>query len=141
MSKTTLGKPPKFKPYFLRDEGVIEHMMAFIAQNWRAFASAGKCLVVEFKTEKDKRSLEANRYYWQMLNQVSENGWYQGHQFRPDQWHEQFRDLYLPKIDLPMGGSRAVSTSDLCVEDFNEYTRKCEAFAMHELGVRFVEAA
>ena len=125
--------------YILREDRNAQALYAFLKANWRACAEQGKPLAVEIKPEKTKRSLEQNAFYWKLLGQVAEQAWYGGRQFRAEDWHEQFRDLLLPRVDLPMGKSIPVSTTTLSVGEFTEYVNRVEAFAAQELGVQFLE--
>lgn len=107
-------------------------------KGWRDAAKAGEPFTVEVKTHKDQRSLEANRYYWQVLNQISEKA---TPHFTAEAYHEFFKRKFIGCIDLPMGQVIGMSTTKLNSTEFALYVTQVEAFAVMELGVEFTEAS
>lgn len=118
---------------------MLKNLMAFLALNWEAAVLSGKPLAVEIGPEKRKRSVQANRYYWDLLNQISEQAWVEGRQYASEVWHECAKRRFLGLVDLPGGGHMAQSTTDLSVPEFAEYVQKVEVWAASELGVTLTE--
>ena len=126
-----------FKVFTIREQRIFMNAVRFIEANWEAMSRAGKCLVIECKEEKAKRSNEANRYYWQLLHQVEEQAWIEGRQYSAEVWHEAAKRRFLGLVDLPGGGSMGISTTSLGTREFAEYVEKVTAWAALELGVQF----
>jgi NinB protein len=97
-----------------------------------------------------QRGLDANGYYWLVLNQIAEQGWLHGKRFNSDAWHEYakrslMQDEITTKdgekrskwIELPEGAMAVISTTQLEKSCFAEYTTLVEVFGAQELGVRF----
>lgn len=127
------------KVFVLRDDRHADALWAFLRSNWRAMAEAGKPLAVEIKPEKTKRSVEANRYHWQMLNQIAEQAWSEGRQYPAKIWHLYYCEKFIGVQELPNGKSYPLGSSDMSVEEFNILDRKIEADAAQEYGVVFFE--
>ena len=126
--------------FVLREERHAHALWQFLKLNWRELAAAGKPLAVTVGPEKTKRSIQANAYYWGVtLKQIAEQVWIGGRQFSADVWHEEFKDRFAPRIDKPLGGSTAISSTLMTVEQFATFNREVEAFAAQELGVQFVD--
>ena len=123
--------------YVIRSKEILERAIQFARNNWEAMARSGKCLTVECKEEKAKRSNEANRYYWQLLHQVEEQAWVEGRQYSSEVWHEAAKRRFLGLVDLPGGASMGISTTTLSTREFAEYVEKVTAWAALELGVQF----
>lgn len=103
-------------------------------KGWRDAAKAGQPFSVTVNSHKDQRSIEANRYYWQVLNQISEQA---SPRFSAESWHEFFKRKFIGCIDLPMGQVIGMSTTKLNSTEFALYVCSVEAFAVMELGVVF----
>ena len=91
--------------------------------------------VVEVKPA--KRSLESNRYYWAVLNDISEQV-VPGRAYEPNIWHEYLGALFLPErmIELPDGSMKMLepSTAELNQAEFSEYVEKVIKWALeHEV--------
>lgn len=123
------------RTFILRERRNLDALLAFIASNWEAMAKTKHPLQVDLKPEATKRNLQQNRYYWQMLNQISEQSWIEGRQYSADVWHEAAKRRHIGCVDLPGGGTMAMSSADLNVQEFADYTTKVEAWAQTELGV------
>lgn len=123
--------------FHLWDEPSAQKLWASLKW-WREAASVGQPLSVEVKVHKDQRSLEQNKYYWQVLNQISEQA---QPRFSAEAWHEFFKRKFIGCIDLPMGQVIGMSTTKLNSTEFALYVTQVEAFAVMELGVEFTEAA
>lgn len=108
------------------------------------------------------RKQSQNDLMWaSQLKDISEQAWVQGRQFRDEVWHEHFKAEYLPEIDDPEldrlvknpdtykkwdtnpKGERICvgSTTELTVYGFSQYLMKLEAYAVTELGVKFMARA
>jgi len=81
--------------------------------------------VVEVKPA--KRSLEQNRLYWAILNDISEQV-VPGKAYEPSVWHEYLRALFLPErvVELPDGSVKMLepSTAELKLDEFSQYVEK-----------------
>lgn len=127
------------KLFILREERNAQALYAFLKSNWKAMAEAGKPLAIEIKPEKTKRSVEANKYHWQMLNQIAEQAWVDGRQYEAKIWHLYYCEKFLGVYELPNGKTSPLGSSDLSVEEFNTLDRKIEADAAQTYGVIFEE--
>ena len=125
--------------YVIRSSAILERAIQFARNNWEAMSRTKHPLVIEFKPESQKRSVQANRYYWQVLNQISEQAWIEGRQYSAEVWHEAAKRRFIGCMDLPGGGTMALSSADLNVQEFAEYVTKVEAWAQTELGVCLVD--
>ena len=126
------------KTFVLREPKHASALWEFL-KGWEDAADAGKPWAVQIGPENTKRSLASNRYYWQLLNQVSERAWIEGRQYSTEVFHELMKRRFIGVIDLPGGGSMAMSSSDLSVREFIEYVEQVEVFAATDLGVVFME--
>ena len=105
----------------------------------RAIQNAPDGMVVEIKQASTKRSAQANRYYWQMLKQISQDGWIEGRRYSAEVWHEWFKRRFIGVIDLPCGGSMAESSAKLTVKEFADYVQKVEVHAASELRIAITD--
>lgn len=91
-----------------------------------------------------KRSVEQNRRYWALLNEISENLPVQGKLHSPEVWHVYFRTKLIGCDDLTLPNGKVipqpVSTTTLDVGEFADYMTRIEVWAA-EHGVLFAEAA
>ena len=127
--------------FILREKRHLDALLTFLAGNWEAMSRTKHPMQVECKPESKKRNLAQNRYYWQMLHQIEADAWVEGRQYSSEVWHEAAKRRFIGCIDLPGGGTMAMSSTDLSTVEFAEYVAKVEAWAALELGVQFVEAA
>jgi hypothetical protein len=125
--------------FVLREDRNANALWIFLKNNWRAMAQQGKPLVINISTEKEKRSVEQNKYHWQMLGQVSEQAWLNGRQYSPEIWHRFFCGEFLGKEELPNGEMTYISSTTLSVPEFADFDRRIEAYSTQNLGVQFVE--
>lgn len=97
-------------------------------------------MTVEVKESKAKRSSQANRRYWAILQQIADDAWMEGRQYAADPvWHDFFKRRFIGVIDGPCGTSSAESTTKLNTKEFAQYVEKVEVFAATELGICLVE--
>lgn len=124
--------------FVLRTEEHAQSLWAFLRSNWRAMAAAEKPLAVTVAQHKDKRTLEQNKRYWAILNEIAEQAWVAGKQYSAEAWHEHFRQTFIGMIDLPNGNKVGISTTTLNIEEFGAYMTKIEAYATSELGCQII---
>lgn len=122
------------RQFVLRTREAAQSLWAFLKANWEAMAARDRPLLVTIQEYKSKRSLEQNRRYFAMLEQIAEQAWYNGRKYSNDDWHEAFKRMFIGSVDIP-NGTRAMSSTLLNVEQFNEYMEKVEAFAAVDLSV------
>jgi hypothetical protein len=127
------------KLFILRDRENAEFLWVFLRRNWQHAADSGKPLAVQITDAKAKRSSQANRRYWAILNQISEEGWIEGWQYAAEIWADFFKRRFIGIIDLPGGGSMAESSAKLNQAEFAQYVLHVETFASCELGLTLVE--
>ena len=96
------------KVFVLREDRNAQALYAWLKQNWRAMAAAGKPLVVELKPEKTRRSLDQNARYWALVAQVAEQASVGGRQYSAEAWHE----LGSPRTDRVGLGLTTASPDD-----------------------------
>jgi hypothetical protein len=125
--------------FVLREAQHLAGLVAFLTANWQVFAREGKFLAVTVSFYKSKRSLDQNRRYFgpAVLGAITEQAWVDGRQYDKESWHELFKRRFVGVIDLPGGGVRAMSSTDLNVEEFSQFMQQVEAYAAQELGVQF----
>ncbi len=124
--------------FVLRDEGRAQMLWAFLKANWKPLADTGKPLAVTVTEHKSKRSIEQNKRYWAVLQQISEQAFLEGVCYGTDAWHEYFKRKFIGCVDLPDGGSLGQSSTSLTVAEFADYMTKVEACASGELGVEIL---
>jgi hypothetical protein len=127
------------KVFVLRDKRILEAFLAFLVANWEAMSRTKHPMQVVCQPESTKRNLAQNRYYWNLLNQVSTDAWIEGRQYAAEVWHELAKRKFVGCVDMPGGGLMAMSTTDLSTKEFADYVTKVEAWAASELGVTFLE--
>jgi len=119
--------------FILRDRSVYERLLHWLEANWQQ----DRPLVVEISSETSKRTIAQNKYYWDSMQDLAEDGWYNGRQYPKNAWHEHFRDLFLYRIELPDGRLAPVSTTELLVDEFNKYLEQINLWTSTELGIPF----
>lgn len=127
--------------YVIRSLPILERAIQFARLNWEAMGQTKHPLVIEFKPEKTKRNLQQNRYYWAMLRQIEEQAWIEGRQYSSEIWHEAAKRRFIGLVDLPGGGSMALSSAELSTAEFAEYVTRVEVWAQQELGVNLLDMA
>ena len=127
------------KLFVLREKKNAEYLWVFLRRNWEAMAKQGKPLAVQITEAKATRSSHANRRYWAILNQISEEGWIEGRQYSAEVWHDFFKRRFIGIIDIPGGSSMSESSAKLNTAEFAEYVLRVEMFASCELGITLVE--
>lgn len=127
------------KTITLRGESNAQQLWAFLKQNWRAMADAGKPLAVSITEAKSKRSTSQNARYWALVTEIADQAWIDGKQFSKEAWHELLARQFgvCKEVTLPTGEIVLVreSTGDMDVQTFGAYMTKIEVFAAQELGL------
>lgn len=123
------------RTFILHNERNAAALHAFLKANWRAMAEQGKPLAVEVREHKDKRSVEANKYYWKLLEFIATNAWINGKQYSKEAWAEHFKMQFIGYEELPSGKQIGISTTKLNVAEFAEYLRNIEQYAVCDLGL------
>ncbi|BDU76276.1 hypothetical protein [Mesoterricola sediminis] len=135
-----MSQAMKPRTWVLDGEKATASLWQFLKANAKAMALEGKPLTCTVAPYRSKRSIQANAYYWGVtLKQISEQAWVENRQFTPEVWHEYFKDTFAPRMDKPFGGSFALGTHDMSVEEFHAFTCEVERFAAQHLGVVFIE--
>jgi hypothetical protein len=127
------------KTIVLRGDQQAQSLWAFLKNNWRAMADAGKPLAVSITEAKSKRSTDQNRRYWALVTDIAEQAWVDGKQFSKEAWHELLARQFgvCKEVTLPDGEIVLVreSTGDMDVATFGAYMTKIEVFAAQDLGL------
>lgn len=123
------------RTFILREERNKAALYATLDANWRAMAEQGKPLAVDVHEHKDKRSVEANKYYWTLLRFIASNAWLDGKRYSDEAWHEHFKQAMIGYEELPNGKQMGISTTKLNVSEFADYLRNIEQYAAGELGL------
>lgn len=127
------------KTFVVRDEKVLNACVDWMRDNADKAWVSGKPLQVDIGPEKKKRSLQANKLYWSLLGQVSEQAWIEGRQYAPEIFHELCKRRFIGCVDLPGGGLLGMSSSNLTSKEFAAYVDQVTAWAATEFGVTFLE--
>ncbi len=100
---------------------------------------AGKTLTLCVSLK--KRTKPQNRRYWGrgVLAQIAEQATVGGRLFAAETWHEQFKRQFIGVIELPNGEVQGMSSTGLTTAEFCDFCTQVEAYAAHELGVRFID--
>ena len=126
------------RTFILREQRNLDVLNAYL-KGWEDAVKCGKPLQVDIGPEKHKRSLQANRLYWALLQQVSDQVFIEGKQYEPLVFHELARRRFIGCLDLPGGGLAGMSTTDLSPKEFGDYVDQVTAWAAQEFGVTFLE--
>ena len=126
------------RTFILREQRNLNCLLAFLAENWESMAQTKHPLQVDCQPESINRSTQQNKFYWQILQQISEQAWIEGKQYSAEIYHEHLKRRFIGCADMPGGGLMALSTTTLSVAEFAEYVTRCEVFAQQELGVELV---
>ena len=91
---------------------------------------------------KQRRSSEANRRYWALMHEISENIKPQGKQYSSEVWHDYLKQKFLgaDERQLPNGKTLVIphSTAELDTAGFADYMTQVEAWA-NEHGAYLAE--
>jgi hypothetical protein len=124
------------RQFILDGEQQASSLWAFLRNNWKALAGAGKPLLVTVEHYRKRRSNKQNARYWAILQNIADNAWVNGQKYSAETWHEFFKGKFIGYIDLPYGGMQAMSSAGLKTDEFAEYTTQVEVFGVQELGVK-----
>lgn len=105
----------------------------------RAWQSTGKRLVLSVKPE--KRTSSQNARYWGngVLSQIAAQVAVNGQLYSAENWHEQFKRMFIGVEELPNGQVVGKSSTKLTKAEFSEFCTQVEAYATTELGVVFFD--
>lgn len=99
---------------------------------------------LHLRPTKYNRSVQQNRRYFAILNEIAEHVVVEGRKFSTEVWHEWAKGKFIghEEIPLPGGGSltRPISSTTLDVPAFADYMTQVEAFAAQQ-GILLGEAA
>ena len=123
------------KLFVLRGEQQALGLYAFLKANWRQMAAQGKYLAISITEYKSKRSIEQNKRYWKIVNEIADNAWVNGQKFSADAWHEMFKRKFIGQEELPGGGVLGISTTKLNISEFGDFMTKVEVYAATDLGL------
>lgn len=126
------------RTFVLRDEPNARALWQFLKNNWRALAGAGKPLAVTIQEHKAKRSVDQNKRYWAILNEIAANAWVSGRQFSAEAWHEFFKAKFIGYEETPDGRLHGISTTTLNVAEFGDYMTRIEVYSTDELGISII---
>ena len=130
------------REFKVTSEAAIIAITSILCSNWKPMQEAGTPLFVIITSTEEKRRAQQNKYYFGVvIRSIAEQAWVGGRQFSADAWHELMANLYGIKrdIELPDGSVvlKRLSTSEMKVKEFSEYTEKVTAYGATELGIRF----
>lgn len=110
-----------------------------VLKGWLSMADLGKPIAVEVSEYHAKRSSQANRRYWALVKEISENAWLGGRKYSKDAWHEHLKREILgtEEVVLPSGEImfRGISTSNLNTAEFSEFLESAMLYAQQHLGM------
>jgi hypothetical protein len=123
-------------------ETALKSAINFVESNWRALLDVETPIFLIITSAEEKRRDQQNKYYWAVvIRSIAEQAWLNGKQFSAEAWHEYFASQYGVKkeIEMPNGciSTKRLSTTEMKVREFSEYTQKVEAYGAQELAVRF----
>jgi hypothetical protein len=125
------------KVFVLTERSEVDGFYNELMRLWLNSANSGKPIEVLVRDVHRSRSPQANRYYWKLLRDISDQAWVDGKQYSAEAYHEWAKRQFIGMEELPGGGMIGLSTTTLSVADFADYITKIEAYAAEELGVRF----
>lgn len=115
----------------------------------RRIVADGKTAKIRAEVHEEDRTLQANAFYWGVvLRDISEQARVAGVRYAPEAWHELGKRLFLgyevKKVSVAGRKRKTVirrlrSTTDLKIRAFAKYLEQFMAYAVTDLGVRFIE--
>ena len=130
------------REFNLTSKEATEAAINFVRNNWESFSTTETPLFLIVSTAEKKRRDRANRFYWGVvIKSIVEQAWVNGRQFHADVWHEYYASKFgiHKEMTLPNGKQvlKRLSTTEMSIKDFAEYTEKVTVEAASELAVRF----
>lgn len=120
-------------PFFiLRDQTILANCKKWLDGNWQK--NPKRPWMVDIAPESSKRTDRQRRYYWASLQDFSEDA---PIKYSKEVWHEYFRKLFLPLVELPDGSMVPMSTNHLTVKEANEYLDQINRWTSTEFGIPF----
>ena len=131
-----------YREFPLKTPSVWPLVVAFVKANWQHFADRGEHLRLIVTSDEKKRNIQQNRYYFgPVLKAIAEQTWLDGAQFSKKAWHIHYAEKFAPVEEIPLPGGKVkvqrVSTADMSVGEFSNYTNLVMADAATEFGVEF----
>lgn len=138
----SVGKMSLNREFKVTGEQTISAINSIIESNWKPLNASGTPLFVIITSTEEKRRAQQNKYYWAVvIRSIADQAWVNGKQFSAEAWHELFAQMYgiHKDVTLPNGKvvTKRLSTTEMKVREFSEYTEKVIAYGSLELGVRF----
>ena len=124
------------KTFLLDSDENASKLWACLKGCWRSCAEAGKPITVQIFQDGDKRSNQANRYYWAILRHIAENLHPEGNEYSAAAWHQYYAGEFIGYVDGPHLTRVPISTTTLPAKEFSEYVEKIMADASQN-GVTF----
>lgn len=130
------------REFKVTSESAITAIDSILRSNWKPLHEAGETLHVIITSAQEKRRAQQNKYYWSVvINSIATQAWSGGRQFGADVWHEYLSGMYGIKRDIELPDCSVVlkrlSTSEMTVREFSEYTEKVTVYGATELGIKF----
>lgn len=125
------------RTFILRNETFVQAVISFISSNAPAMAAQGKPMAVTVSESKSRRSVDQNKRYWALLQEIAAGAWVEGKQYSADAWHENFKREFIGYEDIPNGGKAGISTTTLDVAAFTEYMDRISDYAQDHLAIEF----
>lgn len=121
--------------FILRDLVVVKKLIKYLESNYHDALIENKPMVVRITKYKSVRTVEQNKYYWSVLQQIAESGWVNARQYSSEIWHEFLKKKFIGLDDLPDGGAIGKTTTTLNTKEMADYITQVEAFAATELNI------
>lgn len=146
-------------PIYLRSQTQVDYLQRLISN---LPLDPDKPVQVLIREEPRQRKKSANDAYWAgPMRDIEEKAWHKGRKYRAEEWHEGFKELFLPDPDSPDFNPRHVtnpdeyrkwdtnpitgkrscvgSTTQLTDEGMWDFRTQVEALMSQEYGVQFTE--
>jgi hypothetical protein len=130
------------REFKIMGETSLYQAVNFITANWKGLLEADAPLFLIVTNAEEKRRSQQNKYYWAVvIRSIAEQAWVNGRKHDSESWHEYFARAYGIQKDVVMpDGNIAIkrlSTTEMTVKEFSEYTEKVTVYGATELSVRF----
>lgn len=130
------------REFKITSEAAIIAIDAILRSNWKPMADAKTPLFVIITSTEEKRRAAQNRYYWKVvIGSITNQAWISGKQFSAEAWHEMMARMFGVQKDVTLPNGEVVlkrlSTSEMKVKEFSEYTEKVTAYGAIDLGIHF----
>ena len=97
---------------------------------------------IEVRLWKSKRTFAQNKRLWAIYKVFASSAWANGRLYTSDEWHEAFKDKFLPKEEYrnPVTGEtaiRPISTRQLDTEEMANYQNELQAYGAQYFGIEW----